>query len=70
MIAGKIFDDSVEEDDGDTQSDEGKEEGSGRRKKKDSESELVEDEWMEKEISHIVTVISVAVSGVNVVKDE
>ena len=70
LIAGKIFDDSVEEDDGDTESDEGKEEGSGRRKKKDSESELVEDEWMEKEISHIVTVISVAVSGVNVVKDE
>ena len=41
-----------------------------RIRKKDSESELVEDEWMEKEISNIITVISVAVSGVNVVKDE
>ena len=41
-----------------------------RRRKKDSESELVEGEWMEKEISHIITVISVAVSGANVVKDE
>ena len=41
-----------------------------RIRKKDSESELVEDEWMEKEISNIITVISVAVSGVSVVKDE
>ena len=61
---GKIVDDSVEEDYEDTESDEEKEEGSG------SESELVEDERIEKERSHITTVISVAVSGVNVVKDE
>ena len=60
----KIVDDSVEEDDKDTESDEEKEEGSG------SESELVEDERMEKERFHIITVISIAVSGVNVVKDE
>ena len=61
---GKIVDDSVEEDYEDTESDEEKEEGSG------SESELVEDERIEKERSHITTVISVAVSGVNVDKDE
>ena len=61
---GKIVDDSVEEDDEDTENDEEKEEGS------DSESELVEDERIEKERSHIITGISVAVSGVIVVKDE
>ena len=48
----KIVDDSVEEDDEDTESDEEKEEGSG------SENELVEDEGIEKERSHITTVIS------------
>ena len=48
----------------DTENDEEKEEGS------DSESELVEDERIEKERSHIITGISVAVSGVIVVKDE
>ena len=48
---GKIVDDSVEEDDEDIESDEEKEEGSG------SESELVEDEEIEKERSHITTVI-------------
>ena len=61
---GKIVDDSVKEDGEDTESDEEKEEGSG------SKSELVENERIEKERSHITTVISVAVSGVNVVKDE
>ena len=61
---GKIVDDSVKENDENTESDEEKEEGSG------SESELVEDERIEKERSHLITVISVAVSGVNVVKDE
>ena len=61
---GKIVDDSVKEDDEDTESDEEKEEGSG------SGSELVEDESIEKERSRLITVISVAVSGVNVVKDE
>ena len=60
---GKIVDDSVEEDEK-RESDEKKEKGS------DSESELVEDEGIEKEISHRTTVISVTVSGVNVVKDE
>ena len=57
-------DDSVEEDDEDAESDEEKEEGSG------SESELVEDERLEKERFCIRTVISIAVSGVNVVKGE
>ena len=61
---GKIVDDSVKEEDEDTESDEEKEEGSG------SGSELVEDESIEKERSRLITVISVAVSGVNVVKDE
>ena len=61
---GKIVDDSVKEDDEDTESDDEKEEGSG------SESELVEDERIEKERSHSITVISVAVSGANVVKDK
>ena len=61
---GKIVDDSVKEDDEDTESDEEKEEGSS------FESELVEDERIEKERSHLITVISVAVSRVNVVKDE
>ena len=60
---GKIVDDSVEEDE-DTESDKEKEEGSG------SESELVEDERTEKERSHIITVISVAVSGGIAVKYE
>ena len=60
---GKIVDHSVEEDDEDIKSDEEKEEGSG------SESELAEDEVIEKERFHITTVISVAVS-VNVVKGE
>ena len=60
---GKIVDDSVKEDE-DTESDEDNEEGSG------SESELVEDERMEKERSHLITVISVAVKGANVVKDD
>ena len=48
---GKIVDDSVEKDDEDIESDEEKEEGLG------SESELVEDEGIEKERSHITTVI-------------
>ena len=61
---GKIVDDSVKEDDEDTESDKEEEEGSG------SESELVEDERIEKERSQLVTVISVPVSRVNVVKDE
>ena len=60
---GKIFDDSVEEDE-EIESDGEKEKGSN------SESELVEDEGIEKEISHRTIVISVTVSGVNVVKDE
>ena len=60
---GKIVDGSVEEDDEDIESDEKKEEGSG------FESELVEDEGIEKERSHITTVLSVAVNGINVVKD-
>ena len=60
---GKTVDDSVEEDDEDIESDEEKE-GSG------SESELVEDEGIEKERLHITTLISVAISGVSVVKDE
>ena len=60
----KIVDDSVKENDEDRESDEEKEEGSG------SESELVEDERIEKERSHLITVICVAVSGVNDVKDE
>ena len=59
---GKIVDDSVEEDDEDTESDKEKEEGSG------SESELVEDGRVEKERSHVTTVISVTVYGVSVVK--
>ena len=61
---GKTVDDSVEEDDEDIESDEEKEEGSG------SESELVEDEGKKKERLHITTLISVTISGVNVVKDE
>ena len=59
---GKIADDSVEEDE-ERGSDEA-EEGS------DSKSELVKDERIEKERSHINTVIFVAVGGVNVAKDE
>ena len=59
---GKIADDSVEEDE-ERGSDEA-EEGS------DSKSELVKDEGIEKERSHINTVIFVAVGGVNVAKDE
>ena len=61
---GKIVDDSVEENDEDTESDEEKEEGSG------PESELVKDKRIEKERSHISTAISVAISGINVVKNE
>ena len=60
---GKIVDHSVEEDE-EIESDEEKEKGSN------TESELVEDERIEKEISHRTTVISVTVSGMNVVKDE
>ena len=60
---GKIADDSVEEDE-ERGSDEAEEEGS------DSKSELVKDEGIEKERSHINTVIFVAVGGVNVAKDE
>ena len=59
---GKIADDSVEEDE-ERGSDEA-EEGS------DSKSELVKDEGIEKERSHINTVMFVAVGGVNVAKDE
>ena len=59
---GKIADDSVEEDE-ERGSDEA-EEGS------DSKSELVKDEGIEKERSHINTVIFVAVGDVNVAKDE
>ena len=61
---GKFVADSVEKDDEDIESDEEKEEGLG------SESELVENEGIAKERSHITTVISVAMSGVNVVKDK
>ena len=60
---GKNVDDSVEKNDEERGGDGEKEEGS------DSESELVEDEAIEKERSHI-TRISVAVSGVNGVKNE
>ena len=62
MKQGKIVDDSVEEHDEDIESDEKKDQRSG------SESELVEDERIEKESSPITTVISVTVSGVNVVE--
>ena len=53
MKQGKIVDDSVEEHDEDIESDEKKDQRSG------SESELVEDERIEKESSPITTVISV-----------
>ena len=61
---GKITDDSIGEDDEERESDEEKKEVS------DSESKLVEDEGIEKQIFDITTVISVVVSGVNVVKYE
>ena len=62
MKQGKIVDDSVEEHDEDIESDEKTDQRSG------SESVLVEDERIEKESSPITTVISVTVSGVNVVE--
>ena len=63
MEQGMFVDDIIEEDDEKRGSDEEKEDGS------DSESELVEVGGIEKERSHITTVISVAISGTNVVKD-
>lgn len=62
MKQRKVVDDSVKEDEQDRGSDEKKEAGW------DSESELVEDERIEKERSHMTTMTSVTVSGVNVVK--
>ena len=61
---GKIIDDSIEEDD------EERESGEEKKEVSDSESKLVEDEGIEKQIFDITTVISVVVSGVNVVKYE
>ena len=62
MKQRKVVDDSVKEDEQDRGSDEKKEAGW------DSESELVEDERIEKERSHMTTMTSVTGSGVNVVK--
>ena len=62
MKQRKVVDDSVKEDEQDRGSDEKKEAGW------DSESELVEDERIEKVRSHMTTMTSVTVSGVNVVK--
>lgn len=61
---GMFVNDIIEGDDEKKGSDEEKEDGS------DSESELVELGGIEKERSHKMTVISVAISGATVVKDK